>query len=112
LIMAIPVIGWIFAIVWACGGTKKLNKANLARATLINIVIVIGIWIAVGSAVKLAFDAIGEAVGGLIPGISSSEGFDIGSFLGGDTSSLEGLLNGGSLDSLIDQFSSGGYTSL
>jgi len=112
LIMAIPVIGWIFAIVWALGGTKKVNKANLARATLINIVIVIGIWIAVGSAVKLAFDAIGEAVGGLIPGISSSEGFDIGSFLGGDTSSLEGLLNGGSLDSLIDQFSSGGYTSL
>ena len=65
LIMAIPVIGWIFAIVWALGGTKKVNKANLARATLINIVITIGIWFMVGSAVKLAINAIGEAVGGL-----------------------------------------------
>ncbi len=110
LIMAIPVIGWVFAIVWACGGTKKVNKANLARATLINIVICVGIWFAIGSAVKLAINAVGEAMGGLIPG--TSEGFDISSFLGGDTSSLEGLLDSGSLDSIIQQFGGGSYTSL
>ena len=112
LLMAIPVIGWIFAIVWACGGTKKVNKANLARATLINIVITICIWFAVGSVVKLAINTVGEMVGTAIPGISSGEGFDIGSFLGGDTSSLEGLLDSGSLDSIMQQFGGGSYTSL
>jgi len=110
LLMAIPIVGWIFAIVWSLGGTKKVNKANLARATLINIVICIGIWVAIGSAVKLAFNAIGEAVSGIMPGNGTSEGFDIGSFLGGDTSSLEGLLDSGSLDSLMQQFGGGGYT--
>ena len=114
LIMAIPVIGWIFAIVWALGGTKKVNKANLARATLINIVICVGIWFAIGTAVKMAFNAIGEAVGSLVPGSSTSEGFSIDGlldgFLGGDMSSLEGLLDGGSLDGLMQQY--GGYTSL
>ena len=112
LIMAIPVIGWIFAMVWALGGTKKVNKANLARATLINIVICIGIWFAIGSAVKLAVNAIGEAVGGIIPGNGTSEGFDIGSLMGGDMSSLDSLLNGGSLDSLMQQFGGSDYTSL
>lgn len=34
-LFAIPVIGWIFAIIWACGGCRKLNKRNLARGYLI-----------------------------------------------------------------------------
>ncbi|MDY4977170.1 MAG: zinc ribbon domain-containing protein [Clostridia bacterium] len=34
VLMAIPVIGWLFAIVWACGGCRKLNKRNLARGYL------------------------------------------------------------------------------
>ncbi len=107
LIMAIPVIGWIFAIIWACGGTKKVNKANLARATLINIAITIAIWFAVGSVVKLAINTVGEMVGAAIPGISSSEGFDIGSLFGGDANSLDGML-----DSLMQQLDGGSYTSL
>ena len=112
IIMAIPVVGWIFAIVWALGGTKKVNKANLARATLINIVITIGIWFMAWSAVNMVFNAIGEVVGGIIPGNGTSEGFDIGSLIGGDMSSLDSLLNGGSLDSLMQQFGGSDYTSL
>ncbi len=34
-LFAIPVIGWIFAIIWACGGCRKLNKRNLSRGYLI-----------------------------------------------------------------------------
>lgn len=33
-LLAVPVIGWIFAIVWACGGCRKLNKRNLSRGYL------------------------------------------------------------------------------
>ncbi len=33
-LFAIPVIGWIFAIIWACGGCRKLNKRNLSRGYL------------------------------------------------------------------------------
>ena len=32
LLMCIPVIGQILMIVWACGGCRKLQKRNLARA--------------------------------------------------------------------------------
>ena len=35
LLFALPVIGWILCIIFACGGTKNLNKRNLARANLI-----------------------------------------------------------------------------
>ncbi len=35
VLLMIPVIGWIFAIVWACGGCRKLNKRNLSRGYLI-----------------------------------------------------------------------------
>lgn len=33
-LFSVPVIGWIFAIVWACGGCRKVNKRNLARGYL------------------------------------------------------------------------------
>jgi hypothetical protein len=39
LLMIIPVIGWIICIVWACGGSKNLNRRNYARATLIFMII-------------------------------------------------------------------------
>lgn len=35
LLLMVPVIGFIFMIVWACGGCRKYNKRNLARAMLI-----------------------------------------------------------------------------
>jgi len=34
-LFAIPIVGLVFAIVWACGGCRKINKRNLARAMLI-----------------------------------------------------------------------------
>lgn len=44
-LFAIPVIGWIFAIIWACGGCRKLNKRNLSRGYLI-ILALIGVFVA------------------------------------------------------------------
>lgn len=35
LLLMIPVIGWIFTIVWAFGGCKKVNKRNMARAVVL-----------------------------------------------------------------------------
>ncbi len=35
ILMSLPVIGFILTIVWACGGCKNMNKANLARAYLL-----------------------------------------------------------------------------
>lgn len=35
LLFAIPVVGWIICIVWACGGCRNENRKNHARAALI-----------------------------------------------------------------------------
>lgn len=35
LLMNIPLLGLIMQIVWSCGGTRKRNLVNLARAVLI-----------------------------------------------------------------------------
>lgn len=39
LLMCIPVIGQILTIVWACGGCRKVNKRNFARAMLVFLII-------------------------------------------------------------------------
>lgn len=39
LLMCIPLVGIILAIIWACGGCRKVNKRNLARAMLIMMLI-------------------------------------------------------------------------
>lgn len=39
LLMSIPVLGWLIAIIWACGGCRKINKRNLARAMIIMLII-------------------------------------------------------------------------
>ncbi len=41
LLFAIPVIGWIFCLVWACGGCTKINKRNLARAYILAFVLLV-----------------------------------------------------------------------
>ncbi|WP_051280355.1 zinc-ribbon domain-containing protein [Anaerovorax odorimutans] len=38
-LMCIPIMGQILTIVWACGGCRKINKRNLARAMLIFLLI-------------------------------------------------------------------------
>lgn len=35
LLMLIPVINLILVIIWACGGCRKVNKRNFARAMLV-----------------------------------------------------------------------------
>jgi hypothetical protein len=35
VIIAIPVIGWLVCLIWACGGSRYQNKRNFARAILI-----------------------------------------------------------------------------
>ena len=35
VLFSIPIVGLVFAIVWACGGCRKINKRNLSRAMLI-----------------------------------------------------------------------------
>ena len=39
LLMSVPVLGLLIMIIWACGGCRKINKRNLARAMLIFLVI-------------------------------------------------------------------------
>ncbi|MPM97772.1 hypothetical protein SDC9_144949 [bioreactor metagenome] len=41
IVMSIPLIGFIFMIVWACGGTANRNRVNLARAYLILLIIAV-----------------------------------------------------------------------
>ncbi len=53
LLMGIPVVGLIFAIVWACGGCRKYAKRNLARAELI--LMAVGVLLAVAGALVLRF---------------------------------------------------------
>lgn len=37
--MLIPIVNLILLIVWACGGCKKVNQVNLARAMLVLLLI-------------------------------------------------------------------------
>ena len=39
LLLGIPVVGLLLAIIWACGGCKKISKRNFSRAYLILIAI-------------------------------------------------------------------------
>lgn len=39
LLLCIPLVNFILMIVWACGGTRNVNRRNLARAMLIICVI-------------------------------------------------------------------------
>ena len=54
LLMAVPVVGLIFALVWAFGGCRKVNKRNLARAALVFMVIAL----ILSAVFYFAFDAL------------------------------------------------------
>lgn len=47
LLMAIPLVGFILAIVWAASSTGNLNRRNLARANLLILGIVLALYIVV-----------------------------------------------------------------
>lgn len=48
-LMAIPGIGLILTIIWACGGCRKYAKRNLARALLLILLIVIVVLVIAGA---------------------------------------------------------------
>ncbi len=49
LLFSIPVIGWIFCLVWACGACTKVNKRNYARSCILLLVLSILIWAVIGA---------------------------------------------------------------
>ena len=63
LLMAIPVVGLILTIIWACGGCRKIQKKYLARAALIFMVIGLIISILLGIVTKVAINKAKEAAG-------------------------------------------------
>ncbi len=94
LLMCIPVVGLILAVVWAFGGCKKVNKRNLARATLIMMVIGLVLSLIIGFAAKSLIgkvvDSIENETGISLTG-DKAQGEDGGGLLGG----LLGLIGGG-----------------
>lgn len=62
ILFAIPIVGFIFMIVWACGGSNNVNRVHYARAVLILTIIgiVLSIIVSIIAAVVGAsvFDAI------------------------------------------------------
>ena len=68
LLMAIPLAGFIIALVWAFGGTDNLSRRNLARATLI--IMLIGIVLSV-----LLFVTLWTTVISMIDGLGGLSGY-------------------------------------
>jgi len=118
LLMCIPVVGLILIIVWACGGCRKVTKRNLARASLIMMVIGLVISLILGFAAKaLINSALKEAgfdpavlssmtesnskeeglsalIGGITGQTSEASSFASGNSSSNELDALGGLLNG------------------
>ena len=99
LLMCIPVIGLLLMIVWACGGCRKLQKRNLARASLIMMAVSLVLSLIIGLAGKKLFQSIMEKTVG-----TQSESI-LGDIQEGNNDS-EGLLNVLLGDSLNESASS------
>lgn len=123
LLMGIPIVGLILAIIWACGGCRKINKRNLSRAFLIMMAFALVFSLVAGLVIRgIAKKAMQEAgvsaelmeeglgsLGGLgaLAAFGSEEdsGNDGGS---SDSSDIGGLLGGlGALAGLGEAASSG-----
>ena len=104
LLMCIPVIGFILMIVWACGGCRKINKRNLARATLIMAVIGLVVSLVLGLALRGAIKKIAKEAGITFDGTSQSETAD-GTQSEGELSQLGDLL--GLLEGITGEEQSG-----
>jgi len=75
LLACIPIIGLVLLIVWACGGCKKINKRNFARAMLIMMAIALVFSLILGVVVK-------SAVGRSIAAIEEETGINTSLFMG------------------------------
>ena len=91
LLMCIPVVGQILMIIWALGGCRKINKRNLARASLIMMVVALVISFILGLVLKSLFGKVVDAV-------EAETGISITEITGGEKSKsgesggLDGLL--------------------
>ncbi len=94
LLMCIPILGLLLAIIWACGGCRKINKRNLARAWLILMAVALVLSLVLGLVFRSAIGSIsqqlGEAAGTSGTGSSGSTGSGLlGGLLGGGDESEE-----------------------
>ena len=77
LLMCIPIVGLILMIVWALGGCRKINKRNLARASLIMMVVALVISFILGLILKSVF-------GKVVEQIEAETGVSISEITGGE----------------------------
>ena len=63
LLMCIPIVGQILMIIWALGGCRKINKRNLARASLILMLVMMLLTALLGFLAKKAVEAAVERAG-------------------------------------------------
>lgn len=47
ILLGLPVVGWVFTIVWACGGVRNYNLQRLARAYIIAWIMMILFYVAI-----------------------------------------------------------------
>ena len=96
LLMCIPVVGQILMIVWALGGCRKIQKRNLARASLIMMVVALVISFILGLVLKSLFgkvvDKIEAETGVSISEMTGSEKDKSGDSKGSDADGLLGLI--------------------
>ncbi len=109
LLTCIPIIGFVLILIWALGGCRKVNKRNMARASLIMMIIGFIFTLIIGFAIKKFIDNVVETIQEEI-GITDSDSGIFGDLFGedsglGDLGDLLGALTGGSGGS------SGGSTS-
>ena len=96
LLMCIPVVGQILMIVWALGGCRKIQKRNLARASLIMMVVALVISFILGLVLKSLFgkvvDKIEAETGISISEMTGSEKSKNGDSKGSGADGLLGLI--------------------
>lgn len=79
LLMCIPIVGQILMLVWALGDCRKINKRNLARASLIMMVVALVISFILGLILKSVFGKVVDAV-------EAETGINITEIAGGEKS--------------------------
>ena len=81
LLMCIPLVGLILMSVWACGGCRKLQKRNLARASLILAVIGLALSLVLGFAFRGVIGRMSaEGIGGTA---GAAQSLGLGALLSG-----------------------------
>jgi len=73
VLFALPVIGFVFGVIWACSSTVNLNLRNLSRAYLILLAIGLGLFIIF---VSIMAAAIAVFVGAAAGSVDWAEIFD------------------------------------